>query len=254
MSKLVLLCGSGASSAAVANALIREFGRIPILVERKEPRGLFLRRRVKRMGIRVVAGQVAFTALLAPLLRRISRRRIDEIVATHRLDLERNALNGAMRVESVSSPEARDWLVRQRPRVVVINGTRIIARHCLEATDAIFINTHCGITPQYRGAHGGYWALYADDADNCGVTIHLVDAGVDTGGIIAQQRIEPGPTDNFATYPYLQLAAGLPLLIEAVRTALRGALRPAARSGDGGMWYHPTLWQYLATGVRRRVW
>jgi methionyl-tRNA formyltransferase len=159
-----------------------------------------------------------------------------------------------MRVESVNSPEARDWLVRQRPRVAVINGTRIIAQRCLEATDAIFINTHCGITPQYRGAHGGYWALYANDAGNCGVTVHLVDAGVDTGGIIAQKRIAPGPGDNFATYPYLQLAAGLPLLIEAVRTTLRGALRPTAPSNEGGMWYHPTLWQYLATGLRRRVW
>ena len=166
MSELVLLCGSGASSAAVANALVREFGPIPILVERKESRSVFLRRRVKRMGIKAVAGQVAFTALIAPLLRRISRRRIDEIVATHRLDLERTALNAAMRVESVNSPEALDWLVRQSPRVVVVNGTRIIARNCLEATDAIFINTHCGITPQYRGAHGGYWALYAGDADN----------------------------------------------------------------------------------------
>ena len=113
-------------------------------------------------------------------------------------------------------------VARAGAAVVVVNGTRIIARRVLEASDAVFINTHCGITPEYRGVHGGYWALYRSDPENCGVTVHLVDPGIDTGGILAQQRIEPGPHDNFVTYPYLQLAAGLPLLVEAVGSALEG--------------------------------
>ena len=254
MSRIVLMCCSGDSSAAIANTLIREFGDVRILVEQKEPRGLFLKRRARRLGLLAVAGQLAFVASLAPLLKRLSRRRIAEIAASNNLDLRRGNLDQATHVDSVNSSEALEWLKREQPAVVVVNGTRIIAHRILEATGATFINTHCGITPEYRGAHGGYWALYRGDRENCGVTVHLVDPGVDTGDIVAQARIEPGPTDNFATYPYLQLAGGLPLLIEAVRASLRGSLETKRRAGHGAVWYHPTAWQYVITGLRRRIW
>jgi len=72
------------------------------------------------------------------------------------------------------------------PDVVVVNGTRIIAEKVLHSVPATFLNTHSGITPLYRGAHGGYWALVKKDRANCGVTIHVVDAGIDTGGIVTK--------------------------------------------------------------------
>ena len=252
-SRVALLCGADDNSAAVANALTRAFGEIAILVERSESRSVFLKRRVRRLGLLAVLGQTAFVALL-PLVRRRSQARIQEIVASGDLDMNHGLLRRATQVPSVNAPEAIDWLREQRASVVVVNGTRIIARRVLEATDAVFINTHCGITPEYRGVHGGYWALYRSDPANCGVTVHLVDPGIDTGGILAQQRIDPGPRDNFTTYPYLQLAAGLPLLVEAVGSALEGRHVPQTRDSAGNLWYHPTLWQYLWAGIRRSVW
>ncbi|MDQ4086450.1 MAG: formyl transferase [Pseudomonadota bacterium] len=251
--EVALLCAADDMSAAVANALAREFGPIPIVVEQKESRKTFLKRRIKRLGLAAVLGQVAFVAAV-PLLRRRSRARIEEIVAGGGLDLDRRIFDDALQVPSINGPEALEWLRRERPKVVVVNGTRIIARRVLDATDAVFINTHCGITPEYRGAHGGYWALYNSDPDHCGVTVHLVDAGIDTGGILAQARIEPTPRDNFVTYPYLQIATALPLLLREVRTALREGVAPTPREAVSGMWYHPTLFQYLKQGLLRGVW
>ena len=255
MSKEVaLLCGADDMSVAVATALRREFGEIPMLVEERESRKVFLKRRAKRLGWIAVAGQAAFAMLAVPLLRRRTRARLAELSQAGGLDFDRSVLDGAERVQSVNSPEAIAWLKRERPKVIVVNGTRIIARRVLEATDAVFLNMHCGITPEYRGAHGAYWALAQGDRAGCGVTIHLVDAGIDTGGILAQRQIEPGPADNFVTYPLLQVAAGLPLLIDAVKAALEGRLEPSSREAPSALWYHPTIWQYIATGLRRRVW
>ena len=254
MSEVALLCGGGASSAAVANALRREFGEISIIVEQKEPRWLFLRRRIRRLGLVAVAGQVAFQALLVPVLRRLSRRRIAEIVAESGLDLDRTAVDRAVHVQSVNDPEALEWLARERPRVVVVNGTRIIAGRILAATDAVFLNTHCGITPEYRGAHGGYWALYRSDRENCGVTVHLVDAGIDTGDVLYQARLAPTAKDNYSTFPYLQLAVALPLLQRAARDAVAGTLRAEKVDLPSHLWSHPTLWHYIKTGWRRGAW
>ena len=149
------------------------------------------------------------------------------------------------RVPSVNSPECIAELRRLAPDVVVVNGTRIIAKKVLQAITCPFLNTHAGITPLYRGVHGGYWALANNDPAHCGVSVHLVDAGIDTGGIVHQALIHPTAEDNFTTYPLLQLAAGLPLLVQAVREALAGTLHvQPPPAGASRLWSHPTLAQY----------
>jgi len=115
-------------------------------------------------------------------------------------------------------------LKRANPDVVVVNGTRIIAEKVLHSVPATFLNTHSALRPLYRGAHGGYWALVKKDRANCGVTIHVVDAGIDTAALFYPSRIEPGRADNFVTYPYLQLAAAIDLLRRAISEAANGTI------------------------------
>jgi folate-dependent phosphoribosylglycinamide formyltransferase PurN len=50
---------------------------------------------------------------------------------------------------------------------------------------------HPGICPEYRNAHGCFWALANDDLDRVGVTLLRIDEGVDTG-----------PIYGYFTYPY----------------------------------------------------
>jgi methionyl-tRNA formyltransferase len=124
----------------------------------------------------------------------------------------------------------------------------------LNCVPAVFINIHAGITPMYRGVHGGYWALVEHNKEACGVTIHEVDTGVDTGRILGQTRISPNGVDNFATYGFLQLAAGLPLLKRAIRDACEGRLQPVAGpGGESRLWTHPTLGEYIYHRVKSGV-
>ena len=102
-----------------------------------------------------------------------------------------------------------------------------------------FVNYHAGITPKYRGVHGGYWAKAEDDLRNFGVTAHLIDAGIDTGAVLYQARIAPTARDNFSTYPYLQMAAALPLLEQAARDAMAGTLKPQPVDLPSRAWSHP---------------
>jgi methionyl-tRNA formyltransferase len=145
-------------------------------------------------------------------------------------------------------------LQQLQPRAILVMGTRLIAGEVLRSVDAPFINYHAGVTPKYRGVHGGYWARAEGDDDNFGVTVHLVDEGIDTGTVLYQDRLAPSPTDNYSTYPYLQLAAALPLLERAARDAIAGSLRPQRVDLPSRLWSHPTLWAYVRTGVRRGVW
>ncbi|WP_046243190.1 formyl transferase [Hymenobacter terrenus] len=253
--KIVMLAGPGESTDILFHALDAEFGVHRIIVETPVSQKQLLKRRAEKLGWRTVLGQIAFKLLVAGPLGRAAQPRLQALKQTYRLNDQPLPSDRTIRVASVNDPECIATLQTLTPDVVVVNGTRIIAKRVLTSVPCPFINTHAGITPLYRGVHGGYWALANNDAAHCGVSVHLVDAGIDTGGIIAQALIHPSPEDTFATYPLLQLIAGLPLLKDAVRAALTASiqLRPAPE-GISRLWSHPTLAEYRAnrrlTGTR----
>jgi len=148
-------------------------------------------------------------------------------------------------VESVNSNDTARLLKRYDPDAVVVNGTRIISKDIILSINSPFINGHMGITPRYRGVHGGYWALVNDDIDNCGVSVHLVDEGIDTGGIIYQDRIYITKQDSYVTYPFLQIAKLIPLIKATLQDVFADNLVVVEGTPDSNLWYHPTLLQYI---------
>jgi methionyl-tRNA formyltransferase len=237
------------------HALHARWPDVPVVLEDSPSRMRLLRRRVRRLGVPTVAGQLAFRAAVVPALAAASSRRRRNIVRTHRLD--DSPFGGeVIRVRSANDAEAQAHLRRLDPAVVVVNGTRILSEATLRAGEAPFINTHAGITPSYRGVHGGYWALVDGRPDLVGTTVHVVDTGIDTGPVLAQATFRPTPEDSFATYPVLHTAHGIPILLEAVAAALDGRLRPRpslAAANGSRLRSHPTAWGYVWNRVTRGV-
>ena len=245
--RIVLLGGPRETTRFVYHALAARFDVVQAIVEQAPARAGFLKRRAERLGWFTVGGQVLFRSLAVPLLTRGARRRRDSLKSSYQLDDRAIPDDVRLDVSSVNDPVVQERLAALDPEVVVVNGTRIIGKATLAACDAPFINIHTGITPKYRGVHGGYWALAEGDPTHCGVTVHLVDAGIDTGGVLGQARIEPGPKDNFTTYVLHQYGVGVPLLLDVLARAADGLADPVAPlSRDSRLWSHPTVWGYLA--------
>lgn len=59
------------------------------------------------------------------------------------------------------------------------------------------INLHPALLPYNRGAHPNVWSIV--EGTPAGVTLHYIDAGVDTGDIIAQRPVTVEPVDTGAT-------------------------------------------------------
>ncbi|HET6469181.1 MAG TPA: formyl transferase, partial [Geminicoccaceae bacterium] len=158
------------------------------------------------------------------------------------------------RTPSVNAPETVTLLRRLAPGAVAVWGTRVLASDVLQAVPAPFINLHPGLTPAYRGFDAGYRALAQGDPNGCGVTVHLIDEGIDTGPILRQAVVRPSPADTLFTLPLLQLAIGLPLWIEVLADALDGRIEARPADGPSRFWTKPTLGEYLRNGWRRGVW
>ncbi|HZZ27361.1 MAG TPA: formyl transferase [Pirellulales bacterium] len=113
-----------------------------------------------------------------------------------------------LRVNSINEEAVVTALQHYRPDLVLVWGTSIIRRPVLQFA-ACFVNVHAGITPMYRGAHGGFWAAFNDDQSHLGITLHRVDEGIDTGRILQQALVKFDPaSDNLLTLAAKQTVAG----------------------------------------------
>jgi folate-dependent phosphoribosylglycinamide formyltransferase PurN len=248
--EILMLANDNPTTWIIYNYLIREFGLFPVLLEPTTPRSVLFRNRVKKRGWLNAISQVAFIRSIRSFLNWKYKTRIREICLDAGMENARPITSAICDIPSVNSQECRDILATLAPKIIIVNGTRIIGKKTLQSTKASFINTHHGITPHYRGAHGAYWALFNNDRSNCGVTVHLVDAGIDTGNIIAQERIDPSGNDSFVTYPFLLTQKALPLLSKAIRDIKAGNLQTNPVNGVSEVWYHPGFFQYVAGWLR----
>lgn len=252
MIKLVLLVGKGDSSKIIYNELKKYFQILAVIEENKPAPKTLLKRRIEKLGWLTVMGQIAFMAYLR-ILKISSAKRIKQIKADADLQTLTYPENIYIHSETINNEFVLNKLTELNPDIIIVNGTRIINQEILSIIPKPFINIHAGITPRYRGVHGGYWALAEKNASQCGVTVHLVDEGIDTGAVLKQAIIKITKKDNFLTYPYLQIAASLPILNEAINEVHSGKYEIINNKLSSHYYSHPTLFKYVKNFIRNRV-
>jgi methionyl-tRNA formyltransferase len=242
--RLIMLAGKGASTNILYHSLKNEYEIEAIILEDPVPKKEFLKKRIKKLGVWKVSGQILFQAI-AKYLNLTSGKRKKEILNFYGLEDKELPSEKVIKLSSVNDPECILLLKKINPELVIVNGTRIISEEILNSLPAKFINIHAGITPKYRNVHGAYWALVDKDLENCGVTVHLVDPGIDTGQIIYQKKISISSEDNFSTYPFIQLAEGIILLKQALTDIFSNKVVFEKNNLESKIWHHPTITQYL---------
>jgi methionyl-tRNA formyltransferase len=108
---------------------------------------------------------------------------------------------------------------------------RILPQELLDLPRLGALNVHPSLLPKYRGATPIQTALRNGDTET-GVSIMMMDAGMDTGGIVVQERVAIEPDDTYgALHDRLALYGG-ELLGEALDLAARGKLPLHPQTGD----------------------
>ena len=94
------------------------------------------------------------------------------------------------------------------------------------------LNVHTSLLPKYRGAAPIQWAIL-DDQPETGVTLMKMDAGLDTGAIVAIAPTPILPTDNAQTLHDRLAELGARLLVETIPGYIRGEIIPRPQPADG---------------------
>lgn len=250
---IVVVTEGGPHIWAIVNAIDDQLGSVSVILESPESKKQLLLGRARRLGWISAVGQLG-TMMLTRLGKRFFAGHAARLIAEEKLQTEPKPGQKIIRIVSANAPECLQAIEAIQPGVVLLAGCRLLSRQTLAKIPCPVLNYHAGIAPKYRGMNGGYWALALGDAENFGTTVHLVDAGVDTGGVLRQARGRPKPGDTISSYALRQAAFSREICVEAVCDALAGKLATSDRGLPSKQWYHPTIWSYLWTGVKGGVW
>lgn len=99
-------------------------------------------------------------------------------------------------VPYINHPKVSALADRLKPDVIAVFGTGLIRGPLLAVGRLGIINLHGGLSPRYRGSDCTFWALYNGELDQVGCTLHWINAGIDTGNLIAHICPEVTESDD----------------------------------------------------------
>ncbi|MCI1193135.1 hypothetical protein MOJ79_14935 [Calidifontimicrobium sp. SYSU G02091] len=99
-------------------------------------------------------------------------------------------------VPHINHPDVVALARELQPDLIAVFGTSLIRGELLTMGRLGIANLHGGLSPEYRGADCTFWALYNGEPEKVGCTLHWIDAGIDTGGLIAHVSPEVRPDDD----------------------------------------------------------
>lgn len=131
------------------------------------------------------------------------------------------------------APEFLEQLRGVRPDlVVVVAYGQILPQALLDLPVHGCLNVHASLLPRHRGAAPIQWALIEGDCET-GVTLMKMDAGLDTGAMLAREATPVSPTDTAQTLHDRLAAIGARLLLRTIPDYVAGRVRAEPQPAVG---------------------
>lgn len=141
---------------------------------------------------------------------------------------------------SLREPEAVSQLQAWKPDLIVVAAFgQILKKDVLELPQYGCVNVHASLLPRWRGAAPIQAAVLAGDEET-GVTIMKMDAGLDTGPMLAMRKIRIQLDDTAGSLFGALSTLGADLLIETLPAYMDGKIASQPQPGDG-VTYAPML-------------
>ncbi|MBS0339770.1 MAG: methionyl-tRNA formyltransferase [Proteobacteria bacterium] len=132
---------------------------------------------------------------------------------------------------------AREALLAAQADVMVVAAYGLILPQWVLDTPRLgCLNIHASLLPRWRGAAPIHRAIEAGDAQT-GVTIMQMDAGLDTGDMLLEERLDIGDDSTARLHDRLADMGGR-LIVDALRAARAGQLQPVKQPEEGVTYAH----------------
>jgi folate-dependent phosphoribosylglycinamide formyltransferase PurN len=131
-----------------------------------------------------------------------------------------------------NSPNALAQVKKWSADLAIFTGGNILREETLGAFRLGVLNSHLAFLPDIRGMSSPEWSLLCGVP--LGITIHLMDSGIDTGPIVLRREFAfPGECGSLIDLRNRMIAAGIDLVAEAVSRFDSGTLEPVPQPNRG---------------------
>jgi peptidoglycan/xylan/chitin deacetylase (PgdA/CDA1 family) len=189
-------------------------------------RGRYIKNKLKRLGREPVSYPLELFFQMLAKLSIAKTRTVSARVAAPTLSLARVEHHP---FAEIHGDDCRARVREFRPWLGIALGAPILGESLFGIPEAGTINLHKSLLPDYRGMPPAFWEL-KDNAKRAGVSVHWMQATLDTGDVIRQQAIDIEP---FQTVSGLQASLdelGVAVLVDAVREIDAGAATASPQS------------------------
>ena len=127
---------------------------------------------------------------------------------------------------SVNDPVTVQRIRQARPDLLVVFGTGLLRKPVLQLPSKGAVNAHSSLLPHYKGPRSEFWQCFHNDPRYVGISIHLVNEGVDSGAVLFQ--VATG--NDLPTDPYRMRALNTLAVIDnyarVVADHIQGKIEP----------------------------
>jgi methionyl-tRNA formyltransferase len=194
-----------------------------------------------------------FTALLATPCELVAaidvpaaRRQTTNPLAAGLLNFTVEACNQGIPTHQPDDPNSSNFvakLAKLQPDLFLSAGYPIILKgKILSLPKLLALNFHASLLPDYRGKHPVFWALRNGEKWS-GLTVHVMDHGIDTGDIIYQVKIRTRRDDTVATLYESIMNQSVSLVGKLIADAEHGTIPRRPQPKNTGSYYSSTTEQ-----------
>jgi methionyl-tRNA formyltransferase len=142
--------------------------------------------------------------------------------------------------DKVKDPSFMELLEKLQPEMIaVVAFGQILPKAVIDYPPLKCLNIHPSLLPKYRGAAPMNWSIINGDTKT-GVTIMLMDEGMDSGDILLQEETPLGPAETYGELHDRLAQAGARLLVETIRQITDGTAERKPQD-ESGVTFAPRL-------------
>jgi hypothetical protein len=156
-------------------------------------------------------------------------------------------------VKDINSLENVNWLKKMNPDLIAVCGASILKREILSIPPHGVLNLHGGLSQQYRGLFTTDWAVYNEQPEYIGATVHYIAPGIDDGDIIYQGRPQIDLSDNPHTLYVKVVKLGINMMEQAIRDIESGKVRKSKLSKKGDLYLAKMFTAHIQNETWRKL-
>ncbi len=160
-------------------------------------------------------------------------------------------------VNNINAPEYVDWLKNIKPDVIAVCGASIFKKEILDIPTKGVLNLHGGLSQKYRGLFTTEWAVYNEEPEYVGATVHYISPGIDDGDVVYQGRPDAMSGDNPNSLYVKLVKLGIDMMERAINDIEDGTVRSVPLTEKGNLYlgkmFTPKLrdatWEKIRQGI-----